>query len=104
MKQATQDEAAKIERENARLRGDLLTVAKRFSHDLRTPLGGIISSAEAIKETLSQRDASALPLVDSLLNSAEEMGQLIKQVSFVMRASASPLPKTEVHMAEPVFM
>lgn len=94
---------AAIERENARLRGDLLTLAKRFSHDLRTPLGGIVSAAEAVKEVLAGHDPSALPLADSLLNSAEEMTQLIKQVSFVARASANPLPKTSVHMAEPVF-
>jgi len=89
--------------ENARLRGDLLTLAKRFSHDLRTPLGGIVNSAEAIKEVLAEHDPSAVTLADSLLHSAEDMEQLIKQVSFVARASASPLPKTTVHMAEPVF-
>jgi signal transduction histidine kinase len=32
------------------------------------------------------------------------MAQLIKQISFVTRASASPLPKTTVHMTEPVFV
>ncbi len=40
----------KLLRENDRLRGDLLTIARRFSHDLRTPLGGIISADEAIIE------------------------------------------------------
>jgi signal transduction histidine kinase len=94
---------APIERENARLRGDLLTVAKRISHDLRTPLGGIVSAAEAVKEVLGELAPSSVPLADSLLNSAEEMTQLIKQVSFLARASANPLPKTTVHMAEPVF-
>jgi signal transduction histidine kinase len=95
---------AQLELENARLRGDLLTLAKRFSHDLRTPLGGIVSTGEAVREVLSQHDPSAVALADSLLNSAEEMTQLIKQVSFVARASASPLPKTTVHMTEPVFI
>jgi K+-sensing histidine kinase KdpD len=36
------DESA-LERENARLRGDLLTIGSRISHDLRTPLGGIMT-------------------------------------------------------------
>jgi len=94
---------AELERDNARLRGDLLTLATRFSHDLRTPLGAIVSTAEAVKEVLATHDPSALPLADSLLVSAEEMTQLIKQVSFIARASASPLPKTSVHMAEAVF-
>jgi K+-sensing histidine kinase KdpD len=103
MKRAANEPAAEIERENARMRGDLMTVAKRFSHDLRTPLGGIVSAAEAIKEILAEHDPSSITLANSLLSSAEEMTQLIKQVSFVARASANPLPKTTVHMAEPVF-
>jgi signal transduction histidine kinase len=103
MKHAT-NELTQIERENARLRGDLLTLAKRFSHDLRTPLGGLVSTAEAMKEILADSNPADVVLVDSLLNSAEEMTQLIKQVSFVARASANPLPKVAVHMAEPVFV
>jgi hypothetical protein len=31
--------------ENAWLRGDLLTVSRRISHDLQMPLGGIISKS-----------------------------------------------------------
>ncbi len=96
--------ATSAERENARLRGDLMTLAKRFSHDLRTPLGGIVSTAEAIREILAKHDPTAVSLVEALLSSTDEMAQLIKQVSFVARASASPLPKTTVHMAEPVFI
>jgi signal transduction histidine kinase len=96
-------ETVSIKRENARLRGDLLTLARRFSHDLRTPLGAILSAGEAVREILAKHDPSAVGLADSLLNSAEEMTQLIKQVSFVALASANPLPKTTVHMAEPVF-
>ena len=92
------------EQEIARLRGDLLTVASRFSHDLRTPLGGILSSAEAIKEILERQDPAASGLADSVVSSAEEMNQLIGQLTFVTRASAHPQPeKLPVHMAEPVF-
>jgi signal transduction histidine kinase len=66
-------------------------------------LGGIVSTAEAIKEVLAARDPAAVPLADSLLASAEEMTLLIQQMSFVARASANPLSKTSVHMAEAVF-
>jgi K+-sensing histidine kinase KdpD len=103
MSSLVKDPDAGVELENARLRGDLLTVAKRFSHDLRTPLGGIVSSAEAVKELLAKHEPSAAGLADSLLISAEEIGQLIKQLSFVARASASPVPKTIGSMADPVF-
>lgn len=103
MKHPSAAAIAHLERENARLRGDLLTLAKRFSHDLRTPLGGIVTGAEAVRDLLGEQDPGSAGLVDAVLNSAEEMTQLIKQVSFVARASASPIPKTPVHMAEPVF-
>jgi signal transduction histidine kinase len=76
--------------ENARLRGDLLTIARRFCHDLRTPLGGIISTGEALQESLLETDPAALPLVAASLNSAEELSQLIKRVSFVIKATARP--------------
>jgi len=96
--------SAAIEKENARLRGDLLTVAKRVTHDLRTPLGGIVNSIEAVREVLTLHDPSAVPLADSLLRSADEMTQIIKQLSFIARATAIPLPKIKVHMVEPVFV
>ena len=102
-KPATKTTSEVTQGENARLRGDLLTVASRVSHDLRTPLGGIVSTAEAIREILVEHDPSAVGLADSLLGSAEEIAQLVRQVSYMARASASPLPKAEVHMAEPVF-
>lgn len=95
--------ATAAEREIARLRGDLLTISNRFSHDLRTPLGGIISASEAVKEVLAVHDPAALPLAGSLLASADEIAQLIKQLSFVARASGNPLPKTHIRMADAVF-
>ncbi|MEI9866472.1 MAG: hypothetical protein WDN00_18335 [Limisphaerales bacterium] len=49
----TQDQ---LLRENARLRGDLLTIAVRVSHDLRTPLGGIVNTGELLKEILVEKE------------------------------------------------
>ncbi len=88
----------------ARLRGDLLTIAHRVSHDLRTPLNYIFTASEAMREILVEKEPAAAAMADSLLNSAEEMTQLIKRVSFVLRASANPPDKTRVSMAEPVFI
>lgn len=88
----------------ARLRGDLLTIASRVSHDLRTPLNYIFTVGEAMKEILVEKEPAVAAMADSLLSSAEEMTQLIKRVSFVLRASANPPDQTIVSMAEPVLI
>src|ERR1700761_2826394 len=85
-----------------RLRGDLLTVASRVSHDLRTPLNCIFTAGEAMKEIIAEKEPSAVALADSLLNSAEELTQLIRRVSFIIRASVSPHERARVPMGEAV--
>ncbi len=97
---ATRDE---ILRENARLRGDLLTVAHRISHDLRTPLGGIITTSEILKENLMEDSPSSVALMAPVFDSAEDMAKLIERVSFILKASANPLAKERLKMGEVVF-
>ncbi len=92
-----------LARENARLRGDLLTIGSRVNHDLRTPLGGMVSTGEMLKEILTEHEPSSATLVDSIFSSADEMAHVIKQVSFVAKASADPLPKKPVNMGEIVL-
>ena len=94
----TLDEALAV-----RMRGDLLTIASRINHDLRTPLSGIVSTAEVLKEILEESDPSSAALADSLLNSAEQITQLLRQVSFMVKASVSPPPLTRVFMGEAVW-
>ena len=91
-----------VARENERLRGDLLTLARRVSLDFRSPLGGIISSGEALKEILADTDPESLPLVASALASAEELSRLIQRVSFVLKATAVPIAPTPTEMGEAV--
>jgi K+-sensing histidine kinase KdpD len=95
-------ESESLAQENARLRGDLLTMARRISHDLRTPLGGIISSGEALKEIVAESEPAATQLADSLLHSADEISSLIKRASFIAKASVNPSPKSLVEMGEVV--
>lgn len=85
-------------RENARLRGDLRTMATRINHDLRTPLGGIITTAELLKETLATKHSDALPLAGSLFTSADELAKLFSQLRFLTKAAADPKPKERVNM------
>ena len=92
------DESAR-EDEIKRLRGDLLTVANRVSHDLRTPLGGIMTAAEVLREIFADQKEAAT-FTKAIFNSTDDMTRLIKQISFVMRATASPLAKERVNMGE----
>jgi K+-sensing histidine kinase KdpD len=92
-----------LRRENTRLRGDLLTVARRISHDLRGPLGGISITSEMIKEILEEKGISAGPLVTPIFNSTNSLEKIIERVSFLLKASASPPPMTQVDMGEVFF-
>lgn len=96
-RELTRDE---LLQENARLRGDLLTIASRISHDLRTPLGGIVNTGELLKEILVEKEPAAAALADSLFTSVDEMSKLIGQIRFLTKASADPKPKERVNMAE----
>jgi signal transduction histidine kinase len=96
----TQDQ---LLRENARLRGDLLTIARRISHDLRTPLGGIITTSEMLKEILAEKSPSSAQHIIPILDSVDGMSKLIERVSFVLKASANPIFKKRMKMDEAVF-
>jgi signal transduction histidine kinase len=88
--------------ENARLRGDLLTFGNRVNHDLRTPLGSILNSAELLKEMLAENNLSPAPL-NSLFASVDEMMRLIKSVSLLARASAIPVAPKKMQMSDAVY-
>src|SRR5882724_8789023 len=88
-------------KENARLRGDLLTISSRITHDLRTPLGGILNNAEMLKEIFTENEISSAPL-DPLVNSVDEMMRLIKSTSLLAKASANPAPPEKVKMSDAV--
>lgn len=100
MKSESVSEQDRLVRENARLRGDLLTVAKRISHDLRAPLGGIVSTGEILREIIAEKEPSSAALANPLFNSVDELSRLIKSVSIVTKASAKPRAKEKVRMGE----
>ena len=86
------------EEENSRLRGDLLTIASRVSHDLRTPLGGIVTAAEVLREMLADVERPET-LTKAILDSVDDMTRVIRQVSFVARATAQPQHVRPVNMS-----
>lgn len=92
-----------LTQENIRLRGDLMTVARRISHDLRTPLSGIFTTAELLKEILSEHSEEDAELTTPLFDSAQAMLKLIERVSQVTRASVDTRPKEPVTMGTIVW-
>lgn len=92
-----------LERDNARLRGDLSTVGRRISHDMRSPLSGIYTSCEAINEILAEHTSDHAELTKAIITSADDQIQIIDRVSFLLKASAEPSTSEEVPMGEVVF-
>jgi K+-sensing histidine kinase KdpD len=92
-----------LARENAQLRGDLSTVGRRISHDLRAPLTGIYSATDAINEIGSGTAGDPQPFTRSISSSADELVDLIDRVSFILKASAEPAVKEPALMGEIVF-
>jgi signal transduction histidine kinase len=90
-------------RDNARLRGDLRTIAHRVNHDLRTPLGGILTTGEALKEVLAEHHPVSVVLVKSLFDSVGDLEKLIDRVSQLTKATANPVSKKPVAMEEVVW-
>ncbi|HEY1661521.1 MAG TPA: HAMP domain-containing sensor histidine kinase [Verrucomicrobiae bacterium] len=93
----------KLEKENVRLRGDLLTLGRRVTHDLRTPLGGIAISVELLKELFAKND-DAKGALQSLESSVDEISRLIKSMSVLAKATAQPPPLEKVAMGEIVWV
>ncbi len=77
-------------RENLCLRGDLKTVARRITHDLRTPVGCILTVCEALKDP-AHGALSSDETLDAIRSSAQEISKLTDQVSFVLKATLDPM-------------
>lgn len=91
-------------RENARLRGDLLTIASRVTHDLRSPLGAIVNSGEMLKDIASEIIPGNAALTAPLFDSVDDLGRLIGRVSQLTKATANPPPKQQIAMEEVIWL
>ncbi len=83
--------------ENLRLRGDLKTVARRISHDLRTPVGCIHTTSDMLPELDA---ASVASMAGVIKQSSTEISEIIDRVSFLLKASADSYPPTPVKMGQ----
>lgn len=92
-----------LTRENALLRGDLRTIARRLGHDLRSPLNCITTAGEAMKEPTDGPDAPRTIFANSINDSVDEVVGMVERVGFVLRATAAPVPLHRVSMEEVVW-
>ena len=90
-------------RENECLRGDLMTFARRVSHDLRANLSGILATAELLKDILSEHSEEDAALTMPLFDCTQAVLKLIERTSQVARATAEHRLKEEVDMAQAVW-
>ena len=92
-----------LRRENAQLRGDLATIGVRVTHDLRTPLGGVLTTTEMLREVLGEDAPKDVPLVRPIIESTEALVQLIQRVSFFAKANATREPLRPLSLAVPFW-
>jgi K+-sensing histidine kinase KdpD len=91
-----------LHRERERLRGDLLSIGIRISHDLRTPVGGIFSATEVLDMSLSAAPPAVKSLTQPIFESANDLVRIIGQLTLVSKASARPDSRQQFNMATPV--
>lgn len=72
--------------------GDVLTIAKRFNHDLRSPLGAISTSAEVLQMLLDGKDADVANLISGIESSAARGVELLNRVVLLLRATFGERP------------
>jgi signal transduction histidine kinase len=92
-----------LSQENARFRGDLHTMGRRISHDLRSPLSGIFTTAELLQEILSEQSPEDVALITPLFDSCQSELRLIDRVSFLLKATVEPKPKERLDMGRIVW-
>ncbi|HTL66043.1 MAG TPA: HAMP domain-containing sensor histidine kinase [Lacunisphaera sp.] len=85
-------------RDNLRLRGDLKTIARRVSHDLRTPVGCIHTSCELLKDVRPSETAVLHDTVDVIRRANEEICVMVDRLSALLKATTEPLPPSVVPM------
>ena len=92
----------KLQRDNARLRGDLAMIGRRLMHDLRTPLNAINMANEAVTDRALRPDV-APDLRQSIGDAVTQAGGLIDRIGAVLLASSKRLDLRPVDMEEVVW-
>lgn len=93
----------RLVRENARFRGDLATFGFRIAHDLRTPLGGVMTTTEMLREILNDVAPQQAAFTDPIMESADGLVKLIDRMSFIAKTVASREPAQRIGMMQPFW-
>ena len=93
----------RLRRENAQLHDDLRSIGTRVAHDLRSPLGGVLTSADLLKEVLAEEAPASVPLVEPVIESVDGLMKLIRQLSLVAKASPEANARTRVNMGVAIW-
>jgi signal transduction histidine kinase len=88
-------------RENEQFRGDLRAIGTRVAHDLRSPLGGILSTAEAMGENLRAAAPEEAARTKRIIESEEEILRLVRTMSSLTAAFASATTAAAFNMVGP---
>lgn len=89
-----------LRRKIRQLEGDLLTIGRRFNHDIRTPLGCIITATEDLEESLRANIVPILGVTRPIQDSTEDVFQLTQRICLLCQATALPGDLEPVDMAE----
>lgn len=89
-----------LRRANAQLRESFATFGHRVAHDLRSPLGGVLTTTEMLREVLADDAPANVPLTDPIIDSAEGLVKLIEQFSFIAKANAEREPAERLDMGQ----
>jgi signal transduction histidine kinase len=75
-----------LRRENARLQNEFASYGQRVSHDLRTPLGGVLTTTEMMREILAEDAPANVALTQPIIDSADGLVKLIDRISFLAKS------------------
>lgn len=91
-----------LTREALRSRGDLWTIARRMSHEMRSPLGCILTTTELMREEV-EAESPASATIQAVADSGHELLEIVDRFTFLVRASARPLAVAAVDMGTIVW-
>jgi len=86
------------DRDRIRLQGDMRTIGSRIVHDLRTPLSGILTTAEVLAEALAEASPRDAGLPRSIITCCDELKKTIQQLSIVAKTGAHPPARERLNM------